>query len=367
MKAAVLTGVRSVEVRDIPDPKIEAPDDVLLRTAVAGLCGSDLHYYIADKVGSEKVAYSAIVGHECSAVVEAVGTAVKKVKPGDRVAVEPAISCGACDQCRGGRPHTCRTVGFLGHPGEKDGCLAELFTMPERNLYPIPPTMTPSEAMLAEPLSIALHALQLGGGMPGRAVGVLGTGPIGLCLVMALKAAAVAEVYATDKSEARAKAALRAGASWASNPDREDIVKAVLARQPLGLDAVFEVSGDPAAIEQAVELVKPGGTIYQIGIPLAERIAYPIARLRRKEIAIRNIRRQNRCLERALLLIETKHVDVAWLATHAFALADAARAFATAADRTDGVLKASIVFGNRLLRRRRPDGGGRKIQQHAQG
>lgn len=344
MKAAVLTGVRSVEVRDLPDPKIQAPDEVLLRTAVAGLCGSDLHYFLSDKVGSEKVAYPAVVGHECSAVVEAVGTAVKKTKPGDRVAVEPAISCGACDQCQGGRPHTCRKVGFLGHPGEKDGCLAELFTMPERNLYPIPPTMTPSEAMLAEPLSIALHALLLGGGMPGRTIGVLGTGPIGLCVIMALKAAAEAEVYASDKSDARVEAALRAGASWAANPDRDDIVKAVLTRRPLGLDAVFEVSGDPVAIEQAVELVKPGGTIYQIGIPLQERIAYPIARLRRKEILIRNVRRQNRCLDRALLLIETKHLDVAWLATHAFQLNDAVRAFTTAADRTDGVLKASIVF-----------------------
>lgn len=346
MKAAVLTGVRSVEVRDIPDPKIQAPDEVLLRTAVAGLCGSDLHYFIADKVGSEKVAYPAVVGHECSAVVEAVGAAVTRLRPGDLVAVEPAISCGACDQCRGGRPHTCRTVGFLGHPGERNGCLAELFAMPERNLFPIPKAMSPTEAMLAEPLSIALHAIQLGDGRPGRTVGVLGTGPIGLCLIMALKAAAALEIYASDKSEARAGAARRAGASWASNPDREDIVKAVLAQQPLGLDAVFEVSGDPAAIEQAVELVKPGGTITQIGIPLAERIAYPIARLRRKEIAIRNVRRQNRCLERALLLIETKHLDVAWLATHRFPLADAARAFATAADRTDGVLKASIDFGD---------------------
>ena len=117
-----------------------------------------------------------------------------------------------------------------------------------------------------------------------------------------------------------------------------------MARQPLGLEAVFEVSGDPAAIEQAVELVKPGGTIYQIGIPLAERVAYPIARLRRKEIAIRNVRRQNRCLEKALLLIESKHIDLAWLASHTFSIDEAPRAFATAADRLDGVLKASIRF-----------------------
>jgi L-iditol 2-dehydrogenase len=344
MKAAVLIGVRAVEVRDLPDPKIQAPDEVLLRTTVAGLCGSDLHYFIADKVGSEKVAYPAVVGHECAAVVEAVGPAVRRVKPGDQVAVEPAISCGKCDQCRTGRPHTCRTVGFLGHPGEKSGCLAEFFTLPERNLLPLSAGLTPVEAMLAEPLSIALHALQLGGGVPIPAAGVLGTGPIGLCVIMALKAAGTAEIFASDRSEARAQAALRAGAGWASNPEREDIVQSILARQPLGMDAVFEVSGDPAAIEQAVELVKPGGTVFQIGIPLAERVAYPIAKMRRKEIAVRHVRRQNRCLERALLLIETKHIEVAWLATHEFKIDEAARAFATAADRLDGVLKASFRF-----------------------
>jgi L-iditol 2-dehydrogenase len=344
MKAAVLTGVRSVEIREVPQPEIKSPDDVLLRTAVAGLCGSDLHYFIADKVGSERVAYPAIVGHECSAVVEAVGPAVKMFKAGDRVAVEPAISCGACDQCRAGRFNTCRQAGFLGHPGEKDGCLAEFFVMPERNLIALPPAITPAEAMLAEPLSIALHALQLGAGSFGSAAAVLGTGPIGLCIVMGLRKSNVAGIYATDRSDARVKAALRAGASWSSNPDREDIVKAMLAERPLGMGVVFEVSGDPEAIDQAVELVKPGGCILQVGIPLCERVSILYAKLRRKEITIQHVRRQNRALGKALLLIAHKHVDVAWLDTHPFKINDAARAFATAADRTDGVLKASIVF-----------------------
>jgi L-iditol 2-dehydrogenase len=344
MKAAVLTGVRKVEIREVPNPGIRAHDDVLLRTAVAGLCGSDLHYFVADHVGSEKVPYPAIVGHECSAVVEAVGSAVKLFKPGDRVAVEPAVSCGRCDQCRAGRPHTCRTVGFLGHPGDRDGCLAEFFILPERNLFPLPSTMSLTEAMLAEPMSIALHARALAGGTLGSAVAVLGAGPIGLSLVLALKREGGAEIYASDRSDARAAAAAKAGAKWSSNPERADIVAEILKREPLGVDAVFEVSGDPAAIEQAVELVKPGGWIYQIGIPLSDRVSYPIAKLRRKEISIRNIRRQNRCLKRALTLIESRHLDVAWLATHAFKIDDAAKAFAAAADRTDGVLKASIVF-----------------------
>ena len=110
------------------------------------------------------------------------------------------------------------------------------------------------------------------------------------------------------------------------------------------MDAVFEASGDPAAVEQAIELVKPGGRITLIGIPLEERIAYPTAVARRKEIAFHNVRRQNRCLERALLLIENRHIDVSWMITHVFAPDDAPRAFDIAARRTDGVLKTAFRF-----------------------
>ncbi|MHB8055622.1 MAG: zinc-dependent alcohol dehydrogenase [Candidatus Aminicenantales bacterium] len=343
MKAAYLTGARKVEIRDIGKPLIKNDDDVLLKTAVAGLCGSDLHYFITDRIGSEAVRYPAIVGHECSAVVEAVGPAVKRFKAGSRVAVEPTISCGECDQCKSGRPHTCRKVGFLGHPGERDGCLAEYFVMPERNLFPVPESMTMTEAMLIEPLSIALHARALAGGVLGPAIGVSGSGPIGLLLIQVLKTEGFGKIYASDRSDARVAAAIKAGAVWSGNPGQQDIASEIFKREPLGLDAVFEVSGDPEAIEQAVELVKPGGWIFQIGIPLSDRISYPIAKLRRKEIAIRNVRRQNRCVKRALLLVEAKHLDVAWLATHNFKIGDAAKAIATAADRTHGVLKATIV------------------------
>ena len=344
MKAVVITGVGKVEVREIPRPSIQAPDDVLLRTAVAGICGSDLHYFIADRVGGEAVPYPVIGGHEASAVVEAVGSAVTRVRPGDRVAVEPSISCGTCDQCRSGRPHTCRLIKFLGHPGDRDGALAEYFVLPERNLFPIPEGMTMAEAMMAEPLSVALHALQLGGANPGPSIAVLGTGPIGLLAVLCLRAVGVHEVFATDRSEARMQAALNAGAAWSGNPDRQDIVREILDRRPLGMDAVVEASGDPAAVEQAVALVKPGGRITLIGIPLEERISYPTATARRKEIAFFNVRRQNRCIERAVLLIENKHIDVAPLISHEFAVDDAPRAFDIAAGRKDGVLKAAINF-----------------------
>jgi L-iditol 2-dehydrogenase len=344
MKAAVLIGVGRVEIRDVPKPEIKAPDDVLLRTAVAGLCGSDLHYFVSDRVGGEKVAYPAITGHECSAVVEAVGGAVTDLKPGDRVAVEPAISCGTCDQCLGNRPHTCRNLGFLGHPGEKDGCLAEYFVMPARNCIKITERMTMVEAMLAEPLSIALHAYRFWAGGTDQAMAVLGSGPIGLCVAMTARTNGVREIYATDKVDERVAASLKAGSVWSGNPDREDIVKAILARRPLGLDAVFECCGDQAALDQAVELLKPGGTLVFVGIPLTERVSFPSGRIRRKEIRIQNIRRQNKCLEPALDLIARRKIDPNFLATHFFSVEDAQKAFETAAYRRDGALKVSIVF-----------------------
>jgi len=345
MKAAVLTGPRAVEIRDVRKPELKNDDDVLLRPAIAGLCGSDLHYFVANRVGGEKVDYPAIVGHECAAIVKAVGPKVSRLKPGDRVAVEPAISCGTCDQCRGGRPHTCRSLRFLGHPGEMDGCLAEFFVMPERNCFVLPQNMTMAEAMLAEPLSIALHAFQFWPGSAGQSLAVLGTGPIGLSVILAARAEGIREIYATDKVKEREDAARKQAAVWAGNPDREDIVREILARRPEGMDAVFECCGDQAALDQAVELLKPGGTLVFVGIPLLERISFPSGRIRRKELRIQNVRRQNCCLEKALLLIDGRHIAINFLATHTFKLEEAQRAFETAADRKDGALKVGIDFG----------------------
>jgi L-iditol 2-dehydrogenase len=268
---------------------------------------------------------------------------VERVRPGDRVAVEPAISCGTCDQCRLERFNTCRHIRFLGHPGEKDGCLAEYFVMPERNCYPLPPGVTMIEGMLAEPLSVALHAVALAG-HGGGPLAVLGAGPIGLDIIMVAKSLQAPAIFATDKVELRLEAALRAGAAWSGNPDSEDIVRAILDQEPLGVRTVFECSGDPAAIDQAVELVKPGGTIVLVGIPLAERVPLKFRTLRRKEIRLQNVRRQNKCLAKAISLIASRTIEAAWLATHSFALEDAQNAFALAADRTDGVLKAVVDF-----------------------
>ena len=342
MKAAFLTGVRALEIRDVAAPRPARDDDVLVRSQAVGICGSDLHYYVSDSVGGDRVCYPFIPGHECAGTVEEVGKVVTRVKPGDAVVIEPAVSCGVCDQCRTGRPHTCRQLLFLGHYGELTGGMAEFALAPERNCVPLPAKMTAVQGALAEPLSIALYAAGLAGSVRGKASAVLGAGPIGLCVAMALKAEGGGALYVTDKVEARVKAAASAGADWTGNPDHEDIVAVILGRESLGLDIVYECCGEQSALDQAVALLKPGGTLVVVGIPLEPRVSFDSSKARRKEIRVQNVRRQNKCLERAVGMIHAGRVKVDFLATHFFELEEAREAYETAAARRDGVLKAIV-------------------------
>jgi L-iditol 2-dehydrogenase len=343
MKAAFLTGVRTIEIREVPAPRLVRDDDVLVRSRAVGVCGSDLHYYLSGRVGADTVSYPFIPGHECAGIVDAVGKTVTRVKPGDAVVIEPAVSCGTCDQCRTGRPHTCRKLLFLGHYGELTGGMAEYVLAPERNCVPLPAKMTLVQGVLAEPLSIALYAAGLAGSVRGKTAAVLGTGPIGLSLVMALKTEGSGPVYATEKVEARIAAAAKAGADWTGDPDREDIVAGIRARESLGLDAVFECCGEQSALDQGIALLKPGGTLVVVGIPLEPRVTFDSSVVRRREIRIQNVRRQNKCLERAVAMIHAGRIKPDFLATHSFPLDEAAKAYETAAARRDGVIKAIVT------------------------
>ena len=188
MKSIKLTGLRRMELFEVPKPSLASDTDVLIRMAAVGVCGSDIHYFADGAIGSQVVEYPWAAGHEGAGVVEAVGAGVTHITVGDRVAFDPAISCWECDQCLAGRSHTCRRQSFLGCPGQAEGCLAEYLVLPERNCFPIPDTMTLEEAAIAEPLSIGLHGIALSIPMAGATVGILGAGPIGLSVLLPAKA-----------------------------------------------------------------------------------------------------------------------------------------------------------------------------------
>jgi len=344
MKAVALTQLCRLELVEIATPRIRSPGDVLLKIEKVGVCGSDLHYFETGRIASRQASFPFVLGHECSATVVETGPAARRVRPGDQVAVDPAMSCFTCDQCRQGRPHTCRHLRFLGCPGEADGCLSEYLVMPEPSLYPTRGQLSPEQAALCEPLSIGIYAVKLAGLTAGMNIAILGGGPIGLCVLLAARRTGAGKIFLTDRVPERVSFARQAGADWTGNPDTEDVVNRVLTASPEGLDLVFECAGQQAALDQGIELLKPGGRLVIVGIPREERVAFHIDSLRRKEIAVVNVRRQNNCVSAAIEAVACGAIRPDFLVTHRYRPETAQAAFETAAAYRDGVIKALIEF-----------------------
>jgi L-iditol 2-dehydrogenase len=344
MKAMVLTGIRTIETVKQPTPVLRHPTDVLLRIIRAGICGSDLHYYTQGRIGDQIVSFPFCVGHECSAVVVDVGKEVTHFKPGDMVVVDPSVSCGICDQCRIGHFHTCRKVRFLGCPGQLEGCLCDFIVMPEDCCYSAK-GLTADQAALVEPLTIGHYAVQLSGSLEGKKVGILGSGPIGLSVLLSAQAAGASAIYVTDRLDYRLETARQQGAAWTGNPDRTDIVREIIQREPLELDAVFECCGQQTAFDQAMALCAPMGRLVIVGIPETDQSSFAVHDARRKGLTFVSVRRQNECVEPVIDLIHEGRIEPNFMITHRFSLDQAAKAFELLADYRDGVIKAVVDIG----------------------
>ena len=343
MKAQVLTAVRRMELVEQDQPRLEDDTDVLLKIEMVGVCGSDVHYYETGRIGEQRVQYPYRVGHECVATVAEVGPAVKHVKGGDEVVVEPAVVCHTCDQCRAGRENTCRNLKFLACPGQLAGCLCEYIVLPEDCCFPTQGRLTKEQAVLCEPLAVGVYAVQQSRIGPGQSAAVLGCGPIGLSCLLSARAEGAEALYGTDKLDYRVTAAAQAHTDWAGNPDSEDIVSGILARQAGGVDVVYECCGEQDAVDQAIELLKPGGTLMLVGIPRVDRISFVIDRMRRKEITIINVRRQNHCTEKAMEWLASGKIDADFMVTHHFPFERCSEAFDLVANYGDGVIKAMVT------------------------
>lgn len=345
MKAFVLTGIQEMEVREIPDVEIQGDLDVKIRITTVGVCGSDVHYYKTGRIGSQVVQYPFPVGHECAGVVEAVGSSVKRIQPGDRVAVEPAMPCYACDQCRIGRLHTCRNLKFLGCPGQADGCLSEYIVMPETSCIPIPNQMSLVDAALSEPLSIGYYANQLAGNnLSNKQIAILGYGPIGMSVHLTAMAMGAKHFFITDKINQRLDIAANNTTHYTGNPERVDVAKEISKQEPYLMDIVYECSGEQEAVDQALRLLKPGGKLMLIGIPEIDRFSFEMDLMRRKEICVQNVRRQNNCVEATLQLITEGKLKPSDMHTHTFTFSDTKMAFDLVMNYRDGVMKAMIAL-----------------------
>jgi len=331
-----------MEVRQIPDPKMEKDTDVLLKIERVGVCGSDVHYFETGRIGSQVVHYPFIVGHECAATVAAVGRGVRHIRVGEQVVVEPAVPCHHCDQCQRGRENTCFHLRFLGTPGQGGGCLCEFLVMPEECCLPTQGKLTLEQGALCEPLTIGFYTVRQSRLPRAADIAILGAGPIGLSCMLCAKAEGVRNCYMTERIPERVQIAAGSGATWVGNPLKEDVVAAILKQQPLGMDVAYECAGQQETIDQAVDLLKPGGRLILVGIPREDRISLSIDKIRRKEITIVNIRRQNGCTPATMDLVGSQKIQADFMVTHRFRLDRIQEAFELVASYKDGIVKAMI-------------------------
>jgi len=257
MKAVLFDSVGlplSVGERPVPDP---AHDEVLLRIAACGICGSDLHMTEDPKTFSLKQ-YD-VLGHEFAGEVIRCGSAVSDLKPGDRVAVAPMLGCGHCDSCRRGEPAWCAEMVLIG------GGYAEFTTVAARQCRILPDDLPIEEGALAEPVAVALHCVMRSGLKPGDRVLILGAGPIGLLVAFWARRHGARHVIVADinmHQEARA-ASIGATGFAMSGPDLADEFRAQTGGAP---DIVFECVGKRGLIDFACKLVRTHGTVVGVGL-----------------------------------------------------------------------------------------------------
>lgn len=317
MLTARLHGPRDIRLAEEGVP-IPGRDEVLLDVTAVGLCGSDRHWFEDAAIGGVPLERPLVLGHEIAAVI------ADGPEAGVRVAVEPAIPCETCPTCGSGRRELCPTAGFAGF-GPTDGALRGSMTWPRRLLRPIPSVIPDVEASALEALGIALHAIDLAGVTPSSSVAVIGCGPIGLLVIRALVAAGVADVVASDPLPHRRAAATDAGA----------VVMAAVGPVPSSrVDVAIECAGEDAAVDAAIEIVRPGGRVVLVGIPSSERTSFAASVARRKGLTLVLCRRMRPDdLGRAIELVAAGRIDVAPLITHRYPLAEVGEAFRALEDR----------------------------------
>ena len=265
MKAIVKTAAEpGAELREVPLPR-PPRDGVLVKIKAVSICGTDFHVYSWDPWAQGRVRPPVIMGHEWAGEVVEVGPEVQSLRVGDYVSGESHKVCGHCLQCRTGQGHVCRNTKIFGV--DTDGGFAEYFAVPEASVVKNDPRVPPEIASMQDPLGNAVHAV-LAGEIIGKSAAVLGCGPIGLFAIAVIRAVGGGPVFASDTTEYRLKLACQVGADQVAHVPAEDIeaiVREATAGQ--GVDVVLEMSGAPAAIQQALRLARPGGRVSLMGIP----------------------------------------------------------------------------------------------------
>lgn len=342
-KGAFMRGIDKMIIKEIPVPEI-GKKEVLVSLEYVGICGSDVHYFHNGCCGSYKVDLSEdyMLGHECAGTVVKVGEEVEKLKVGDRVALEPGITCGECEQCKSGHYNLCPDVVFLATPPVQ-GCNEEYIAFPENMCFKLPDNVSTKEGALIEPLSVGFYASEQGGVKTGDTVVILGSGCIGLVTLLACKAHGAGKIIVADLVEARLQKALEIGATEVINSGKEDALKKIEElTNGRGADVVFETAGSPVTIAQTPFIVRRGGVITLVGISAKEEINYNFAQIMDKEATIKSVFRYRNIYPKAIAAVSGGAINVKGIVTHEFDLDHIQEAYDEAVNNKTDLVKAVI-------------------------
>lgn len=340
-KAAYMTETHKIEIREIERVKPKA-DQVVVKLEYCGICGSDVHYYENGRIGDFVVEGDFILGHECAGTITELGDGVKNLKIGDRVCLEPGITCGQCEFCKSGKYNLCPDVEFLATP-PYHGALKNYIAFPENMCFKLPDNVSTKEGALVEPLAVGLHAASQGSIKLGDKVIILGAGCIGLVTLLAAKAYGATHVTVVDVIEKRLEFAKKLGANDVINAKDTDVLKRINElTNNSGLDVVIETAGSEITVKQTPYLVKRGGTIVLVGMAPKDIIEYDISKIMAKEAQIKSVFRYRNLYPVAIEAISDGKIDVKGIITHEFDFDDVQEAFDYVIKHKDDVVKAVI-------------------------
>jgi L-iditol 2-dehydrogenase len=317
------------------------PDEVLLDIAAVGLCGSDLHYYKDGGIGAAKIREPFVPGHEfgghLTADVPELG-----LSRGALVAVDPNKACGHCEWCREGHFNLCPHVAFIGAP-PIDGAMTARLWVPRSQLVPLPERFDALQAVMLEPLGVAIHAVDLAKPRLLERVVVLGGGPIGLLIMQVLRAAGAGDVFVVEPLAHRREMAMRLGAAGIG----ASVADVAGWGDGRGFSLVVEATNNPLGFRDAVLAARIGGRVILVGIPDGDTYTLPAAEARRRALKIKFVRRMGEVYPRAIDLVASGRVDVSTLVTHRVDLATTPEVFRALADNEPGYVKA-LIYPNGL-------------------
>jgi L-idonate 5-dehydrogenase len=329
-----------VEMQESTKP---GPGEVLIKMAAGGICGSDLHYYHNGGFGPISLKEPMVLGHEVAGHIEELGPGVDGIKIGQLVAVSPSRPCGDCRFCNIGSHNQCLNMRFYGSAmpfPHIQGAFRQRLVADAAQCAPAD-GLTPGEAAMAEPLAVCLHATRRAGPMLGKSVLVTGCGPIGILSIIAARRAGADFIVATDISEFTLSMAKTVGADIVIDTGQNPDGLAHYTSDKGTFDVLYECSGVGVALAAAIQAMRPGGVIVQLG--LGGDMSLPMMAITSKELELRGSFRFHEEFSTGVSLMQKGLIDVKPLITHSIGIDEAVQAFEIAGDRSQAI-KAQITF-----------------------